>query len=372
MVFLDENASLRTDSNFRTRENEEHHICISPFENLAVDMINNFPLDYMHLICLGVMKKMLNLWVKGHQMSRLRAAQIQELSRDIIELREYIPIEFARRPRGINELDRWKATEYRIFLLYLGPIILDKYLNADYFQHFCVLHTAIRILCHPEDCFRNNLYANQLLLYFVKMFKILYGNDNLVYNIHNLIHLSEDVKRYGSLDTLDAFPFENYLKKLKQMLRKSEKPLSQLNNRINENARFATNSQNIISNAPLLLKPNIKHLPLGCVNSHKQIKFKNCMLTTKSANNCCYLKDGSVFCIEYIGFKDEYPVILGKKCIDLRPIPGYPLPKLWVDLKNKTFYWPPKEINTTGAIIKNIGPSDNWNMEVYRRIIGPY
>ncbi|KAL6418190.1 hypothetical protein ACFW04_012286 [Cataglyphis niger] len=47
MVLLDENALLRTNSNFRTRENEEHHICISPFENLAVDMINNFPLDYM-------------------------------------------------------------------------------------------------------------------------------------------------------------------------------------------------------------------------------------------------------------------------------------------------------------------------------------
>ncbi|KAL6418036.1 hypothetical protein ACFW04_011100 [Cataglyphis niger] len=299
------------------------NICISPFENLDVDMINNFPLDYMHLICLGIMKKMLNLWIKGHQILWLRSAQVQELSRDIIELREYIPIEFARRPWDINELDRWKATEYRIFLLYLGPIILNKYLNADYFQHFCVLHTAIRILSHP-DCFRNNLYANQLLLYFVKMFKILYSNDNLVYNVHNLIHLSEDVKRYGSLDTFNAFPFENYLKKLKQMLRKSEKPLSQLNNRINENARFAINSQNIIPNAPLLLKPNRKHLPLGCVNSHKQIKFKNFVLTTKFANNCCYLKNGFVFCIEYIGFKYENSVILGKKCIDLRPIPGYP------------------------------------------------
>ncbi|KAL6416912.1 hypothetical protein ACFW04_011377 [Cataglyphis niger] len=272
MIFLDENAPLRTNSNFRTRENEEHHICISPFENLADEM-----------------KKMLALWIKGHQISRLRSAQVQELSRDIIELREYIPIEFARQPRGINELDRWKATEYRIFLLYLGPIILNKYLNADYFQHFCVLHTAIRILSHPEDCFRNILYANQLLLYFVKMFKILYGNDNLVYNVHNLIHLSEDVKRYGSLDTFSAFPFENYLKKLKQMLRKSEKPLFQLNNRINENARFAINSQNIIPNVPLLSKPNRKHLPLGYVNSHKQIKFKNFVLTTKFANNCCYL-----------------------------------------------------------------------------------
>ncbi|KAL6423080.1 hypothetical protein ACFW04_010511 [Cataglyphis niger] len=272
MIFLDENAPLRTNSNFRTRENEEHHICISPFENLDVNMINNFPLDYMHLI-----------WT-----------QVQELSRDIIELREYIPIEFARRPRDINELDRCKATEYRIFFLYLEPIILNRYLNADYFQHFCVLHTAIRILSHPEDCFRNNLYANQLLLYFVKMFKILYGNDNLVYNVHNLIHLSEDVKRYGSLDTFSAFP-------------------------INENARFAINSQNIIPNASLLLKPNRKHLSLGCVNSHKQIKFKNFVLTTKFANNCCYLKDGSVFCIEYIGFKYENPVILGKNVLILDP-----------------------------------------------------
>lgn len=61
MVFLDENAPLRTNNNFRARENEEHHINNSPFDNLDVNMINNFPLDYMHLICLGVMKKMLNL-----------------------------------------------------------------------------------------------------------------------------------------------------------------------------------------------------------------------------------------------------------------------------------------------------------------------
>ncbi|KAL6416913.1 hypothetical protein ACFW04_013089 [Cataglyphis niger] len=44
------------------------------------------------------------------------------------------------------------------------------------------------------------------------------------------------------------------------------------------------------------------------------------------------------------------------------------VPRSWVDLKNKTFYWSPKEINATEAIIKN----SNWNMLVYRRIIGPY
>lgn len=326
MVFLQENARLRTNNNFRNRENEEHHVTVSPFEYLPIDMINSFPLDYMHVICLGVMKKMLLLLMKGPHKSRLRAAQIEALSKDILNLRKFIPIEFARRPRGLNELDRWKATEFRLFLLYLGPIVLQKYLDADYYKHFCALHIAIRILCHPEDCLRNNEYATDLLKYFVRTFKVLYGKDTIVYNIHNLIHLCEDVKRYGSLNTFCAFPFENFMKELKKMLRKSEKPLSQLNNRINERAitkcKSNFNNSNII-NIPLLLHPDGRNMPLGCVNSHKSMKFAKYLLTTNSADNCCYLKDGSVFCIEYIDYKDNIPIVVGKKFCDLQSIAMY-------------------------------------------------
>lgn len=324
MVFLDEEAPLRTDSNFRSRQNEEHHISISPFESLHVDMINDFPLDYMHLICLGVTKKLLHLWIKGNHISRLRATEIEALSKDITSLHKFIPLEFVRHPRGLNELDRWKATELRIFLLYLGPIILNKYLNADYLKHFCTLHVAIRILCNPEDCLHNNDYANKLLIYFVKTLKRLYGEDNVVYNIHNLIHLCQDVKKYGPLDSFSAFPFENYMQVLKKMLRKAEKPLAQLNNRLNERTtKPETDIENhSITNMPLFLKAD--GTKLGCTNSHKQIKFKNFQLTTKSPDNCCYLKDRSVFCIRYIGFKNKAPVVLGNRYNELCPIATYP------------------------------------------------
>lgn len=253
MVFLNENAPLRTDSTFRNRDNEYHHISISPFEDLPINMVNNFPLDYMHLICLGVMKKMIQLWIKGSHISRLRAIDIDSLSSDIIALHKYIPIEFARHTRGINEVDRWKATEFRLFLLYLGPIILDKYLHKDYFKHFCALHTAIRILCHPTDCLLNNTYANELLIYFVTTFKKLYGETNIVYNVHNLILICQDVMMYGPLDTFSAFPFENFMKTIKHMLRKSEKPLSQLNNRIHEYTRYNRNKKNSNTDEPVFL-----------------------------------------------------------------------------------------------------------------------
>ncbi|XP_070513005.1 uncharacterized protein [Cardiocondyla obscurior] len=430
MVFDEHDAILRTNGNFRNRANEEHHITVSPFEKLTgLDMINNFPLDYMHLVCLGVMKKLIQLWTKGKIVFRLCAMDIDALSIDMITFNKYIPVEFVRHARGINEMDRWKATEFRLFLLYLGPIILKKYLNKNYYIHFCVLHTAIRILSHPENCLYNNTYANELLTYFVKNFTILYGDSATVYNVHNLLHLSQDVKTYGCLDTFSAFPFENYLQSLKKKLRKSEKPLSQLNNRIHE-CKLRSKKKSEIIKEPLLLKPNGKSLPLNCERSCKTIQFKNYILKTKSPNNCCYLKDRSVVCIKYIGFHNDSPVILGNRYTDLQPISGYPcnsqhidihtsnsqvsdlevipvsniktkgvhilfdgahfvmpllmyniifyedwcsvVPSMWVDKINKMFCWPPKEINATVAIAKGIAPDEKWSTLQYRRITGPY
>lgn len=63
-----------------------------------------------------------------------------------------------------------------------------------------------------------------------------------------MLHLVDDYNTYGSLDNCSAFPFENYMKTLKRMLRKHEKPLQQVVKRykeqcINENIEFSNNSE---------------------------------------------------------------------------------------------------------------------------------
>lgn len=49
-----------------------------------------------------------------------------------------------------------------------------------------------------------------------------------------LIHLKDDVKRLGHLDSFSAFPFEIYMKTLKSFISKPEQPLQQIHRRYME------------------------------------------------------------------------------------------------------------------------------------------
>lgn len=48
VTFQKVNSTLRSDANFRTKTYVEHHTGISPLENLKIDMVLDFALDYMH------------------------------------------------------------------------------------------------------------------------------------------------------------------------------------------------------------------------------------------------------------------------------------------------------------------------------------
>ena len=60
---------------------------------------------------------------------------------------------------------------------------------------------------------------NSYLLTFVTHYTKLYGECNVVYNVHNLIYLSDDASRYGTTDTFSAFPFETKLGFIKKLVR---------------------------------------------------------------------------------------------------------------------------------------------------------
>lgn len=227
---------MRSDQSFRDQINKEHHIGISPFLELPVNMIQQFPLDYMHQTCLGVMKKLLLTWMRGNKKVRLSFIQIEEISSRLINLRQFVPRCFSRLPRSLREVDRWKATEFRQFLLYTGKLVLKKILPGDLYNHFLLLNVALCILVSKSLCTLHLELASTLLQKFVVESADLYGKEFLVYNVHCLLHLTYTVQNFGSLDNCSAFKFENYMQTLKRKVRSGKKPLSQIVNRLHENS----------------------------------------------------------------------------------------------------------------------------------------
>lgn len=59
-------------------------------------------------------------------------------------------------------------------------------------------------------------YAEELLKYFVSTFVQIYGQEHVSHNIHNLLHIAEVSRKFGSIVNFSAFPFENHMTHLKK------------------------------------------------------------------------------------------------------------------------------------------------------------
>jgi len=261
----------RTHDNYLNQTDTNHHSSVTSISSVVdisgVNVVSSFSLDYMHLVTLGVMKKLILLWMKGPLNVRLPSSKIKQISNLLLSFRSKFPCEFSRKPRAIEEVLRWKATEFRSFLLYIGPLVLKSIVSKDCFKNFMALNIAMIILLSPN---LGSLiqYADDLLNYFVLTFEQIYGQYLLSSNIHGLIHLVDDYKQYGPLDNCSAFPFENYMKVLKSMLRQPNKPLEQVVKRFSEcdNFNLNLNHTNQGDNGLLIGPHNNGPLLVGCVN----------------------------------------------------------------------------------------------------------
>lgn len=95
VVFSGEIAQKRTNESFRNQTDDNHHNGLSPFLDLPIDIIKCFPIDYMHNICLGVVKKLLNTWIgpAGPVSVRLSADKVRLVSEHLVNLQQFIPLE---------------------------------------------------------------------------------------------------------------------------------------------------------------------------------------------------------------------------------------------------------------------------------------
>lgn len=226
-------AKLRNDNDFQNYSDDEYHLGECPKVNIPnFDLVAQVSLDYMHLMCLGVVKKLFKLWTTDRLSVRLQNRNLCLISNRFLKhVSVFVPLEFQRKLRSLMVYKQWKATEFRQLHLYNGPVVLKDVVSIDVYNHFLSLHVAISILSSNELHLKLINYAEELLRHFVISFEVLYGIYNMSHNVYGLLHLADDVKYHGTLDQFSAFKFENFMQQLKNIIRKSDKLLQQISQR---------------------------------------------------------------------------------------------------------------------------------------------
>jgi len=195
----------------------------------------------MHSVCLRIVKKNILLWLgilkNSPLLVRLPSQSVKLISNRLMYLKSNITRDFAMVPRGLNEVLRWKATEFRTFILYTGPVVLKSIISPECYEHFLCLHVSMTVLLSPSHGYLLN-FIDKLLTYYVKKFGEIYGEEVLFHNLHALVHLCDDYNKFGSLDNYSCFMFENFMQFLKKMVRSKARPLEQVIKRNEEFKKF--------------------------------------------------------------------------------------------------------------------------------------
>lgn len=77
-------------------DQEDHYLGESRLTDLDFGMVSQIPIDYQHLVCLGVMKRLLKRWCNGPRGERLLEEKLNAIDDGLKAVKGCIPTEFAR------------------------------------------------------------------------------------------------------------------------------------------------------------------------------------------------------------------------------------------------------------------------------------
>lgn len=163
------------------------------------------------------------------------------------------------------------------------------------------MSVAIRIMCCKKYSKLYLAYADDLCKCFVQQFCQIYGEKYMSQNVHELIHLSDDVSKFGVLDNFSSFPFENSMRRIKELIRKPDKPLAQIVKRYGEihSSDISVERLNAPKNQPEIDTKTLHHNgPNMLRNCSGDLQYKRVTISSSysvvinmQGNNCCLLKN---------------------------------------------------------------------------------
>lgn len=297
-MFEEYRARTRTNQQFHNMEDTQHHVAVTKLtENPFIsDMVMSFPIDSMHTLDLGVIKKLLMLQKKRNMFDVGKANEF------IKKASKYVPSDFVRKPRSFSLIDQWKATEFREFGTYFGPVMyLESGLNSEEYDNFLHFFIAYRLVMGEHGIVLEERLeqADALLNVFVRKFKETYSE--LSYNFHTLLHVAEVCRVHGPLHKYTAYKYENFYQLLRAWIRKPSHLFEQIWTRWSQ------------TRGMVLRKKNKKK----SIDSH--------IIDATQRNNCVMDQNGQIFLIQKKSLNFDGLLFEARKVNRRQPLFSHPV-----------------------------------------------
>ncbi|KAG4065775.1 hypothetical protein HA402_012453 [Bradysia odoriphaga] len=218
-ILTSEEHSLRTHAStmalmksyLETGEERFGVIGVSPVIGFKdFDLIRGTVIDYLHCLLEGVTSLVADLWFdsKNHR----EPYYVTPRSQAFVEknLSCITPMKtFSIKPRPVADKNWWKAHEYKYWLLYYAVPCLNGILKQAYLNHFTFFSEAAFIFLKTSISRSEYQKATKYLMKFHDDFEKLYGEQNMMHNVHLLKHIPKCVSDCGPLWAYSNFNFES-------------------------------------------------------------------------------------------------------------------------------------------------------------------
>lgn len=163
----------------------------------------------MHLCCLGHMSTLIHRWL-----SIMDKNSIADINSQLFSQRfpHNMSVKFNY---PLNLAGDWKAKHFRVFVLSIGVGLMLKHLPPMIMSHFALYSMFIKLLHCPKSIEEVTL-ADEIIHYYCKTAKHIYGQSIELFSLHAHLHLPQQVLDHGGLSFTSAFCFESSIRYLKK------------------------------------------------------------------------------------------------------------------------------------------------------------
>lgn len=96
--------------------------------------------------------------------------------------------------RGLDQLPHFKANEFKVWLLYIGPVVLRNVLENGLYVRFMIFSIAIRLLLISSEF---ATAGDNLMKRFLDETQNEHGEECFSANMHSLNHLAWQVSFFS-------------------------------------------------------------------------------------------------------------------------------------------------------------------------------